>query len=75
MKAKTSLTPATWNNVLDAINKSGARGITNRQIAALLNTDATDVSQLTRLLWKAKLVDFRKDQISNIYTPKLGLPA
>jgi DNA-binding MarR family transcriptional regulator len=64
-------TPATWDDVLEVVNKSGQRGVTNRQIAEPLNTDCMDVSQLTRLLTKAGLITFRRDQITNIYTALL----
>jgi len=62
--------PATWDGVLNTIKQSGARGVTNSQIAAILGSDVTDVSSLTRLLWKATEISVRKDGMSNIYSAR-----
>ena len=47
----------TWDNVKEIVRKGSPRGLTNRQIAALIETDEQRVAMLTRLMFEAGELD------------------
>ena len=70
---KKSKEIVTWDIVKNCVNKAKT-GLTNSQIADLLNADQAEVSQLTRLIYKAYEID-RVDQkkvntLAHIYIAK-----
>ena len=51
------MTNPTWDAVKAILAKSSPRGLTNRQIAGLLDADMQQVTLLTNLIWKAGEID------------------
>lgn len=47
----------TWDMVRETIDKHGVQGLTNRQIASLLDAPIGDVSALTRMQYEAGEID------------------
>jgi predicted DNA-binding transcriptional regulator AlpA len=45
--------PVTWDSILSLMRKVNGYGMTNKEIAHNLKADEVDVTQLTRLMWKA----------------------